>query len=146
MRFPVFCASPTACKRARREQRSCAPQVEALVLEEMHRIRKEGFSPAAIEAALNVTEFALRENNTGRFPRGIAMMLRAMGAWIYERDPYRCARSRPCRLDASPRAPLRCCVGFLTRRASVMNCRPLSRSGWEVRCKFMPRLLRLDRI
>jgi hypothetical protein len=63
-------------------------QVEQLVLEELHRIRKEGFSQSAIDAAINTTEFNLRENNTGRFPRGLSMMLRAMGAWIYERDPY----------------------------------------------------------
>jgi presequence protease len=67
--------------------------VEQLVLEEMHRIRKEGFSQSAIDAAVNITEFSLRENNTGRFPRGIAMMLRAMGAWVYDRDPYECAPS-----------------------------------------------------
>lgn len=30
---------------------------------------------------------SLRENNTGSFPRGLSLMLRAMGAWIYDRDP-----------------------------------------------------------
>jgi Zn-dependent M16 (insulinase) family peptidase len=42
---------------------------------------------SSIDAAINTIEFSLRENNTGRFPRGIAMMLRSMGAWIYRRDP-----------------------------------------------------------
>lgn len=65
-------------------------QVEHLVLEEMYKIRKEGFSQSAIDAAINTTEFSLRENNTGRFPRGLSMMLRAMGAWVYDRDPYKC--------------------------------------------------------
>lgn len=70
-------------------------QVEQLVLEELHRIRKEGFTASAIDAAINTTEFSLRENNTGRFPRGLSMMLRAMNAWVYERDPYKCA-PHPC--------------------------------------------------
>ena len=66
-------------------------QVEHLVLETIQAVRKEGFSESAVAAALNSIEFSLRENNTGRFPRGLSMMLRAMGAWIYDRDPYTCA-------------------------------------------------------
>jgi Zn-dependent M16 (insulinase) family peptidase len=66
-------------------------QVEHLVLEELHAIRKRGFSPGSIEAAINTIEFSLRENNTGRFPRGLSMMLRAMGYWIYDLDPFMCA-------------------------------------------------------
>lgn len=66
-------------------------QVEHLVLETLDSARKAGFAQSSIEAALNTIEFQLRENNTGRFPRGIAMMLRAMGAWVYDRDPYECA-------------------------------------------------------
>lgn len=63
-------------------------QVEALVLEELERLAVSGFSPTAIEAAINTTEFSLRENNTGSFPRGLSLMLRAMGSWIYDRDPF----------------------------------------------------------
>jgi len=41
---------------------------------------------------------SLRENNTGSFPRGLSLMLRAMNAWIYDRDPLVplqvCARAR----------------------------------------------------
>ena len=29
-----------------------------------------------------------RENNTGRFPRGLSLMLRSMSTWIYDRDPF----------------------------------------------------------
>lgn len=28
---------------------------------------------------------ACSENNTGRFPRGLSLMLRSMAAWIYDR-------------------------------------------------------------
>lgn len=65
--------------------------MEHLVLEQLHEIRKNGFPASSIEAAINTTEFALRENNTGRFPRGLSMMLRAMGAWVYDRDAFECA-------------------------------------------------------
>ena len=50
---------------------------------------REGFSPTAVEAAVNTIEFSLRENNTGSFPRGLSLMLRASAAWIYDRDPFR---------------------------------------------------------
>lgn len=65
------------------------------MLEKFHELRKTGFSQTSIDAAINTIEFSLRENNTGRFPRGIAMMLRSMGAWIYERDPYTCVLPPP---------------------------------------------------
>lgn len=64
------------------------PQVEELIQATLEKLAQTGFSSTAIEAALNTTEFHLRENNTGRFPRGLSLMLRAMGNWIYDKDPY----------------------------------------------------------
>jgi Zn-dependent M16 (insulinase) family peptidase len=66
-----------------------APKVESLVMETLEKLEKEGFASSAIEAAINTIEFSLRENNTGRFPRGLSLMLRAMSGWIYDRDPFR---------------------------------------------------------
>jgi len=63
-------------------------KVEALVLEKLGELSRTGFSASAIEAAVNTIEFSLRENNTGSFPRGLSLMLRAVGAWIYDRDPF----------------------------------------------------------
>ena len=57
------------------------------MLSKLEELALSGFSSSAIEAALNSIEFSLRENNTGSFPRGLSLMLRAVGAWIYERDP-----------------------------------------------------------
>ncbi|MDP2777222.1 MAG: peptidase M16, partial [Anaerolineales bacterium] len=34
-------------------------------------------------------EFALRENNTGAFPRGMAVMLRALTTWLHEDEPFK---------------------------------------------------------
>jgi len=63
-------------------------KVEDLIQTTLEELAKTGFSQSSIEAALNTTEFHLRENNTGRFPRGLSLMLRAMGNWIYDKDPY----------------------------------------------------------
>lgn len=63
-------------------------KVEAVILDKLREMAETGFTPGAIEAAVNTIEFSLRENNTGSFPRGLSLMLRAVGAWIYNRDPY----------------------------------------------------------
>ena len=83
LRQPVFSIGLKGVK----EEDSAA--VETLVLNTLERLEKEGFSESAVEAAVNTIEFSLRENNTGRFPRGLSLMLRAMAAWIYDRDPFR---------------------------------------------------------
>jgi len=66
----------------------CCVQVEDLVLGELEKLQKGGFSSTAVEAALNSIEFDLRENNTGSFPRGLSLMLRSMSSWIYDKDPF----------------------------------------------------------
>ena len=63
-------------------------QVEQLIFSELEKLKKDGFSSSAVEAALNSIEFDLRENNTGRFPRGLSLMLRSMSSWIYDKDPF----------------------------------------------------------
>jgi len=55
------------------------------VLAEMAEI---GPSVPMVEAALNTVEFDLRENNTGRFPRGLSLMLRSLTTWLYDGDPF----------------------------------------------------------
>lgn len=53
-------------------------KVEELVMETLKNLAEEGFSPEAVEASMNTIEFSLRENNTGSFPRGLSLMLRAV--------------------------------------------------------------------
>jgi len=64
-----------------------ADRVEALILEVLTALAQEGIEPGMVEAALNTIEFRLRENNTGAFPRGLSLMLRALSTWTYDRDP-----------------------------------------------------------
>ncbi|GAB2267261.1 Homeobox protein PKNOX1 [Dionaea muscipula] len=63
-------------------------RVEELVMSTLKTLSEEGFDSEAVEASLNTIEFSLRENNTGSFPRGLSMMLRSIGKWIYDLDPF----------------------------------------------------------
>lgn len=66
-----------------------AGKIEALIFDTLHTIVRDGIDPDMIAAALNTIEFRLRENNTGAFPRGIALMLRALTTWLHEDDPFK---------------------------------------------------------
>ncbi len=62
-------------------------QFESLTMETLESLTAEGFEPEMVEAALNTIEFTLRENNTGSIPRGLAVMMNALGTWLHGRDP-----------------------------------------------------------
>ncbi|RRR71246.1 MAG: peptidase M16 [Candidatus Viridilinea halotolerans] len=64
-----------------------APAVEELILATLSKLADTGFEADQLAAALNTVEFALRENNTGSFPRGLSLMLRSMSTWLYAGDP-----------------------------------------------------------
>ncbi|XAR59465.1 hypothetical protein NMG60_11015307 [Bertholletia excelsa] len=63
-------------------------KVEELIMNTLKNLAEEGFDSDAVEASMNTIEFSLRENNTGSFPRGLALMLRSMGKWVYDMDPF----------------------------------------------------------
>ncbi len=62
-------------------------EVENLILGTLEKLAQEGIDPDTVAAALNTVEFQLRENNTGAFPRGLALALRALTTWLYDGDP-----------------------------------------------------------
>ena len=62
-------------------------EVEALILQTLRDLAAGGVSAASVEAAVNSVEFSLRENNTGRFPVGLSVMLRSLAGWLYGGDP-----------------------------------------------------------
>jgi Zn-dependent M16 (insulinase) family peptidase len=64
-----------------------AETVETLILETLRALVRDGLPPDMVEAAVNSVEFSLRENNSGRFPVGLSVMLRALTTWLYEGDP-----------------------------------------------------------
>lgn len=61
--------------------------VETLALETLAGLAAGRLPADAVEAGVNALEFALRENNTGSFPRGLSMMLRALTTWLHDGDP-----------------------------------------------------------
>ncbi len=69
-------------------QRENTAAVERLILETLERLAREGIDPDTVTASLNTVEFQLRELNTGRFPRGLALMLSALETWLYGGDPF----------------------------------------------------------
>jgi presequence protease len=64
-----------------------ADKVEALILDLLEELVKSGIDPDTLAASINTVEFMLRENNTGQFPRGLALMLRSLNSWLYDADP-----------------------------------------------------------
>lgn len=64
-----------------------ADQVEGLILSTLEGLAGDGIDPQTTEAAMNTIEFRLRENNSGSFPRGLNLMLRALTTWLYDADP-----------------------------------------------------------
>ncbi len=64
-----------------------ADTVETLILDTLQKLVNKRIETEMIEAALNTFEFRLRENNTGHFPRGLSLMLRALTTWLYGGDP-----------------------------------------------------------
>lgn len=62
-------------------------RVEPLVLDTLAALARDGIAPDMIAASLNTIEFALRENNTGSYPRGLALLIRGLGTWLHGGDP-----------------------------------------------------------
>lgn len=67
---------------------SDADKIEILILETLADLAESGISQKAVDSALSATEFMLRENNTGNFPRGLSAMFQALSTWLYGEDPF----------------------------------------------------------
>ncbi|MCL5998855.1 MAG: insulinase family protein [Chloroflexi bacterium] len=64
-----------------------AGKVEALILDTLAKLARDGIDREMVEASLNTIEFRLRENNTGSYPRGLIFMLNALSTWLHGDDP-----------------------------------------------------------
>ncbi|MFH0908982.1 MAG: insulinase family protein [bacterium] len=84
-----------------------APAVEQLIFDTLRGLVKNGIDPRTIEATINTIEFRLRENNTGNFPRGLSLMVRALTTWLYEGDPLDPIRFEKPLADIKARAGAR---------------------------------------
>jgi len=66
---------------------AAAERIEALVLDTLRGLAGNGIDRPIVEAAMNSSEFALRERNTGSFPRGLAVLFTALRSWLDGHDP-----------------------------------------------------------
>jgi len=64
-----------------------ADRIRDLIINTLKGLYQKGIEPGTINAALNTIEFRLRENNTGAYPRGLSLMLRALTSWLHDEDP-----------------------------------------------------------
>ena len=61
--------------------------MERIAFEVLESLERDSIPEDLLDAAMNSVEFAFRENNTGRFPRGLMLWLRSLSTWLYEGDP-----------------------------------------------------------
>lgn len=69
-----------------------ADQVEQLILDTLQRVVDEGLDRETVLAALNTTEFRLRERNYGGFPRGLLTAINVLPTWMHGGHPFEVLR------------------------------------------------------
>ncbi|MGC9348564.1 MAG: insulinase family protein [Anaerolineae bacterium] len=62
-------------------------RVEDVIFSTLEELTEEGIDPETVAASVNTVEFRLREQNTGRYPRGLLLMIRALTRWLHDGDP-----------------------------------------------------------
>ncbi len=62
--------------------------IEAMILDTLTRVAKEGFPQERIAAALHQYEFANREVTGDQYPYGLGLMMRLFGPWLHVDDPF----------------------------------------------------------
>ncbi|HSL45162.1 MAG TPA: insulinase family protein [Anaerolineales bacterium] len=66
-----------------------AKKIEKLIFNTLESLVNDGIDPDMVAASMNTVEFRLRENNTGAYPVGIALMRRVLTTWIHDEDPFK---------------------------------------------------------
>jgi len=69
-----------------------AGQVEAVVLQTLERLVKEGVDPQLVDAAIHQLEISQREVSNAGFPYSLRVYFQLAGAYHYGGDPYRSLR------------------------------------------------------
>ncbi len=83
LRYLIF---STGLKGTRKRH---ARKIEELILDTLESLVRDGIDPDTVAASMNTLEFRLRENNTGSYPVGIALMRRVLTTWIHDEDPFK---------------------------------------------------------
>jgi Zn-dependent M16 (insulinase) family peptidase len=66
-----------------------APKVEAIVMETLSRLSREGIDPEMVAAAVHQIEFHRKEVTNSPYPYGLKMLLAFGGSWFHKGDPLR---------------------------------------------------------
>ncbi len=83
LRQPFFSIVMKNSERERKEEFS------DLVRNTLQKIVKTGLDKKLIEAAINISEFHLREADFGSFPKGLVYFMQAVNTWNYDSDPIK---------------------------------------------------------
>ena len=67
-----------------------------LVFNTLKKIAKNGIDKKLVEAAINITEFHLREADFGSYPKGLVYCMQVMNTWNYDSNPI-----KPLQYEAS---------------------------------------------
>ncbi|MEG0671783.1 insulinase family protein [Clostridium sp.] len=59
-----------------------------IVMNTLRNLVKEGIDKKLIEACINISEFRLREAETGGYPKGVIYNMDILDSWLYEGDPF----------------------------------------------------------
>ena len=65
---------------------------ETLILSTLEELSRDGIEAEMVEASYNTIEFSLRENNTGSYPRGLALMMKRAARLAVQGRSDRAAR------------------------------------------------------
>ena len=66
-----------------------ARKIEKLIFDTLEGLVRDGIDSDTVAASMNTVEFRLRENNTGSYPVGIALMRRVLTTWLHDEDPFK---------------------------------------------------------
>ena len=67
-------------------------RMEEIVHDTLRSLADGALTEDLVLSSLNTVEFRLRENNTGAFPKGLALMLRSLTTWLHDDDPTKLLR------------------------------------------------------
>ena len=77
--FSIMAKNVSEAKRAR---------FYTLIDEELKRLQTEGFSKELIDAAIQVKEFEIRENDSRGYSKGLMSFISSLKSWIYDESPF----------------------------------------------------------
>lgn len=83
---PIFSISVSGSEADKKDE------FVSVIYRELERLMSQGIDKKLLEAALNGSDFKLRESDFGAYPKGLVYGLSIMDVWIYEGSPFEILR------------------------------------------------------